>query len=87
MIVYETVYGSLMDYVCNLFRCRKIHFQLVTALIVVLPRYVHTFTCDAFSQYNSDYFNSWACFFYEIIEFEFGDFFSYEWLRIVNTTT
>jgi len=29
MIVYKTVYGSLMDYVCILFCCRKSHFQLV----------------------------------------------------------
>ena len=65
-----------MDYVCNLFCCRKIQFQLVTALIVVLLRYAYNFTCDVLSQYNSDYFNSWACFFYETIEFEFGVFFT-----------
>jgi len=66
MIVYETVYGSLMDYVCMLFCYRKVHFQLVTALIVVLPRYVHTFTWDFLSQYNCDDFNKWTYFFYAI---------------------
>jgi len=55
-----------------LFFCSQIHFQLVIALIVVLMRCVHTFTCDVLSQYNSDYFSSWACFFYEIIDFCFG---------------
>jgi hypothetical protein len=72
MIVYENVYGSLLDDVCMLLCCRQIHFQLITALIGVLPRYLHTSTCDGLSQYNSDEFNSWPCFFYAIIEFGFG---------------
>jgi len=75
MVVYETVYGSLMDHVCMLFCDSQIHFQLVAALIVVIPHCVHTFTCDGLSQYDTDYFNSWACFFYAIIEFGFGVYF------------
>jgi hypothetical protein len=75
MIVYETVYGNLMDQVCMLFRSRQIHFQLVAALIIEIPRCVHTFTCDGLSQYNTDYFNSSVCFFYEIIDFGFGVYF------------
>lgn len=74
IIVYETVYGSLMDYVCMLLWCRKIHFQLVTALIVVLPQCAHTSTCDGLSQYNTDEFNSLACLFYAVIKFGFGVF-------------
>jgi hypothetical protein len=31
-----------------------------------------TFTCDGLSKYNTDYFKSWAYFFYAIIEFGFG---------------
>jgi len=72
MIVYKTVYCNLMDYVCMLLCFSQIYFQLVTALIVVLPLYVHTFTCDVLSQYNSDYFICWACFLYAIISFGFG---------------
>ena len=75
MVVYETVYSSLMDYVCMLFFYRQIHFQLVTALIVVLPRCVHTFTCDGLSQYKTKEFKSWAYFFYAIIEFGFVVYF------------
>ena len=72
MIVYVTVYGSLIDNVCMLFCCRQIAFQLVTALILVLPRIVHTFTCDGLSEYNTDGFKSWVCFFYAIVEVGFG---------------
>jgi len=75
MEVYETVHINLMDYACMLLCCRRIHFQLVTALIIVLTRCVHTFTCDIPSQYNTDDFNCQACFFYVIIEFGFRVYF------------
>jgi hypothetical protein len=75
MIVYETVCGSLNVYVCMLFWYRQIHLQLVTALITVFLRYVHTFTSDGLSQHNSDDFNRWVCFAYAIIVFGFGVYF------------
>ena len=73
--VYETVHHILMKYECMLFRCTKVHFQLVTALIVALPPCAHTSTCDGRSQYITDEFYSWACFFYAVIEFGFGVYF------------
>jgi hypothetical protein len=75
MIVYETVYSSLTDYVCMLFWNRQIPFQLVIALIVVFPQCVHTFTWDGLSQYNTEEFKIWACFFYAVIEFGFVVYF------------
>ena len=75
MIVYETVYSSLMDYVCMIFCYRQIHFHLVTALIVVFPRCVHTFTCDGPSYYYIEEFKIWSYFFYAIIEFGFVVYF------------
>jgi hypothetical protein len=45
-----------------LFCCRQIHIQLVTVLIAVCPQYVHTFSCEALSQFNTDELNGWACF-------------------------
>ena len=58
-----------------LFCYRKIYFQLVTDLIVVFPRCVHTFTCAGPSQYNTEEFKSWVCFFYSIIEIGFVVYF------------
>ena len=64
-----------MKYVCKLFLCRKIHFQLVTALIAALPPCAQNSTCDDRSQCITDEFNTWACFFYAVIEYGFGVYF------------